>query len=91
MGHLVFDVRVVMQELNQMEIAHVSGGYYDGGSLGDAIGNLSAAIGSAGEKLGNAATFGLFAPIGKAAYGIGEVITTGFVNLFNGIFGGKRY
>ncbi len=80
-----------MKELAQHEIAAVSGGYYDGGSLGDAIGNLSEAIGSAGENLGNALTFGLFSPIGKAAYGIGETITTSFVNLFNGIFGGKNY
>lgn len=76
-----------MQELNRQEIAHVSGGYYDGGSIFDAIGNLSAAIGSAGESIGNAATFGLFAPIGKAAYGLGEVLTTGVVNIGNSLLG----
>ncbi|MPV59419.1 hypothetical protein CFB46_20475 [Burkholderia sp. HI2761] len=80
-----------MKELTQQEIAAVSGGYYDGGSLFDSIGNLSEAVGSAGESIGNTLTFGLFSPIGKAAYGIGEAITTLFVNLGNGIFGGKHY
>ncbi|WP_323123694.1 hypothetical protein [Burkholderia alba] len=52
---------------------------------------MSEAIGSAWENLGNALTGGLFAPIGEAAYGIGEKITTAFVNVFNGIFGEKQY
>lgn len=90
-GYLVFIEEIFMLKLNQQEIAAVSGGNYDGGGLGDAIGNLSQAIGSAGENLGNALTGGLFAPIGAAAYGVGEKITTTFVNLFNGIFGGKQY
>lgn len=74
-----------MQELNQQEIAYVSGGYYNGNTIFDALGNLSATVGQVGETLGNVLTLGLGAPIGQFAYNVGEVLTTAVVNLGNGL------
>lgn len=68
-----------MQELSPQEIAHVSGGHYDGGSLFDTLGNLIEIAGKGAE------TFGLLSPIGSAAYGVGEVLTTAAVNLGNSL------
>ncbi|AIP19917.1 hypothetical protein BFR06_25315 [Burkholderia pseudomallei] len=74
-----------MQELNPQEIAHVSGGHYDGGSLFDTLGNLIEIAGKGAETIGNTLTFGLLSPISSAAYGVGEVLTTAAVNLGNSL------
>ncbi|MGO4339803.1 hypothetical protein AB4037_33455 [Labrys sp. KB_33_2] len=80
-----------MRDLNHQEISQVSGGYYDGNSIGDALGNTFAQLGKLAENVANAGTFGLFAPVLSAAYNVGEAITTPVVNIFNAIFGGKQY
>lgn len=74
-----------MQELSPQEIAHVSGGHYDGGSLFDTLGNLIEIAGKGAETIGNTLTFGLLSSIGSAAYGVGEVLTTAAVNLGNSL------
>lgn len=74
-----------MQELSPQEIAHVSGGHYDGGSFFDTLGNLIEIAGKGAETIGNTLTFGLLSPIGSAAYGVGEVLTTAAVNLGNSL------
>ena len=80
-----------MKELNQQEVALVSGAHYGGGSIFDALGNVSEAVGTAGETVGNALTGGLFAPLGSAAYSLGETLTTALVNVGNSLIGGQQY
>ncbi|WP_323123695.1 hypothetical protein [Burkholderia alba] len=75
-----------MEKLTHQEIKNVSGAaYFTGGSIFDAVGNVIEAAGIASEKTGNAATFGLFAPLARAAYGVGKVLTTVTVNTGNSL------
>lgn len=45
-----------MQELNQQEIAQVSGGYYGGGSIFDTLGNVVELYGQTLYNVGEALT-----------------------------------
>ncbi|MPV59420.1 hypothetical protein CFB46_20480 [Burkholderia sp. HI2761] len=75
-----------MKELTQQEIEQVSGaGYFTGGSVFDGLGNVIEAIGVGSERTGNALTLGLFAPLARAAFGVGKVLTTTAVNTGNSL------
>ena len=64
-----------MQELNQQEVALVSGGHYDGGTIFDTAGNLIEAYAQ-----------GLVG-MGLAAYKAGEAVTTVAVTTGNTLLG----
>ncbi len=75
-----------MKELTQQEIDHVSGaGYFTGGSIFDAVGNMIEAVGVGSERAGNSLTFGLFDSLARAAFGVGKVLTTTAVNTGNSL------
>ncbi|MGO4339388.1 hypothetical protein AB4037_31250 [Labrys sp. KB_33_2] len=78
-----------MRDLDRYEIELVSGaGYFTGGSIFDAMGNVIEGIAIGADKTANAATLGLFPSVFAAAFGVGKVLTVSTVNLGNSLLKG---